>query len=257
MNKLTTQSNISKKQVEILSFLYRFRYLNRLQIQIMLGHSFHSQIYKWLNDLIKKGYLRSQDVPLNSTVYSLGPNAKKALSNISHTKPLLLKRLYRDKYYTDKFRTKCLMIADIYLSLKSSTKDNNETLHFYTRTDLYGDEDLIYPLPNAYFAIQKSDNKIDRYFIELFDQIEPRKLRMRINQYIKFGSNDWYYDNPDIPFPNIIIVCPSDKMKTHLYHYIQSMLDRNPELVFYLTTKDLVLNDFYNMKKVRIDSGSD
>jgi hypothetical protein len=166
----------------------------------------------------------------------------------------MLKRIHREKYYTDKFRLKCLLIADIYQSLVEYSRNINTELRFYTRTDLCRYDGLIDPLPNAYFAIQKQNKSFDRYFLELFDLINPEKLRMRINQYFRYyNSSEWYYENPDKQFPGIIIVCPSDKMKLNLYHHILYQyklndIDSDSDLTFYLTTRDEIKTNGFDMK---------
>ena len=50
MNK----NNLTKKQLEILTLLYRFRFLNRSQIQKLLNHKKISRINIWLKDLADK-----------------------------------------------------------------------------------------------------------------------------------------------------------------------------------------------------------
>jgi len=48
------KNNLTKKQLEILTLLYRFRFLNRSQIQQLLNHKKISRINLWLKDLYYK-----------------------------------------------------------------------------------------------------------------------------------------------------------------------------------------------------------
>ena len=47
---------ITNKQKEILLLLYRFRFLNRIQIQTLLNNKDYKNINLWLKDLTTKNY---------------------------------------------------------------------------------------------------------------------------------------------------------------------------------------------------------
>ncbi|MDA1317406.1 MAG: hypothetical protein O3B87_05310 [bacterium] len=47
---------ITNKQKEILHYLYRFRFLNRIQIQSLLNHKDPKNTNVWLKDLTTKNY---------------------------------------------------------------------------------------------------------------------------------------------------------------------------------------------------------
>ena len=51
---MDTINNITKKQLEIITLLYRFRFLNRLQIQKLLNQKQKNRINYWLKDLYDK-----------------------------------------------------------------------------------------------------------------------------------------------------------------------------------------------------------
>src|SRR5690348_2136007 len=54
---MTELPKLTKKQSEILRLLYRFRFLNRIQIQAFLEHKDPKTINLWLRDLRAKGYV--------------------------------------------------------------------------------------------------------------------------------------------------------------------------------------------------------
>jgi len=56
---------ITPKQQEIPKLIYKFRFLNRLQIQTLLNHENKRRINSWLKDLSKKEYL--EKVPKDNT----------------------------------------------------------------------------------------------------------------------------------------------------------------------------------------------
>jgi len=48
---------ITTKQQDILKHLYRYRFLNRIQIQALMGHKNNRRIAEWLKDLRDEQYL--------------------------------------------------------------------------------------------------------------------------------------------------------------------------------------------------------
>ena len=54
---MTELAKITKKQQVILKLLYRFRFLNRIQIQALMRHKDPKTINLWLRDLRAKGYV--------------------------------------------------------------------------------------------------------------------------------------------------------------------------------------------------------
>ena len=77
---MDTTNNITKKQLEILTLLYRFRFLNRSQIQKLLNQKDFKRIIINLNQLTNTNYIRryynSKTVTVPA-IYSLGLNGKK------------------------------------------------------------------------------------------------------------------------------------------------------------------------------------
>jgi hypothetical protein len=243
MKQSTQQLSIKPRQKQILFLLYKFRFLNRKHIQNLLDHQHHRAIQDWLNELtnqkyIKQYYDRSMQLP---AIYSLDNKGRKYLKTKPSVKPKILDRVWREAKYSPIFQNHCLFIGDIYLSLLSLTK-TNATLHFFTKTDLYSIAHLIKPSPDAYFAIKGKDNTIKRYFLDIFDDnLPPTALRLRVRKYFNYIASDEWQDNTDKPFPEIILVCPTTRLKNHLFYYIQRKLEEEPSLNFYLTTKEDII----------------
>ena len=67
---------ITNKQEEILWLLYTYRFLNRIQIQALMGHKGKRRIAEWLKDLRDKEYVhwiysdhfleKTKDTPQNN-----------------------------------------------------------------------------------------------------------------------------------------------------------------------------------------------
>lgn len=236
---------ITDKQIQILIFLYRFRYLNRPQIQTLMKHKNHRLIQSWLNEMKDLKLIKSffnKTVAASPTVYALDLEGRKYLRKNAGDKVdrSFLSKGWRDKSYTEEFRNHCMFLADVYLSLTAFCDEHKSKLNFHTKTDLYGMKGIINPGPDAFFAIKDSESNTVRYFIDVFDDIAKVFMRKRIKEYFAFfDSGDWEeYTNTN--FPEVIIICPDKKAKGHLFFYIQNKLN-DDEPRFYLTTKEQVL----------------
>lgn len=238
---MTDKFKISNKQKEILSLLFKFRFLTRKQIQTMLDHKYPSRIFSWLEELKDNDYLKysyTKNFDNQPAVYSLGKNGTKYLRR-EKAVGKQADKIRKEKNYSQKFKDNCIFIADIYLSL---LKLKDSKIHFYTKTDLSGMEHLISPKPDAYFATENKAG-IKRYFLEIFnDTLRPNILRHRVKAYLSYYESDDWQDNTDKPFPEIIFVCPSVRSKNHIYFYLKNKLD-DPELKIYLAVKENVVKN--------------
>lgn len=220
----------------------------------MLGHKHFNRVIIWLNELTKNEYITrnfKRELGNKPAVYFLNLKSKKILKDDklkeikSHQNiPLiidtsLLKRLYKEKNLSEKFRIHCMFLADIYLSLEDLIKEIGKgKLHFYSKTDLTGMEFLINPEPDCFFAIEENKRLTKRYFLDVFDPLPPRMiLRRRVRQYMDyFNSEDWQ-KNTKKPFPQIILVCPDMTSFKYLKRFIsKSLYSFWANMDFYLST---------------------
>ena len=239
---------LTKRQEQILSSLYRFRFLNRLHIQKLLGHKHFNRIIIWLNQLTTEHYIHRYYNPKTVTIaaqYSLGLKSRKYLLTKAKEKgstiqPHLLDRIWREHTLSDQFHTHCLFVADIYLSLVKLVKSTHATLYFFTKTDLYGHDYILNPHSDAYIAIKERNGKIKRYFLDVFDPLPPRMiLRRRVNQYVDYCDDNTFRETTKHSFPQVVLICPDDRSKRYLNRYIQKILEYS-DVEFFLTTWELV-----------------
>ncbi|NMC36236.1 hypothetical protein GYA49_04275 [Candidatus Beckwithbacteria bacterium] len=238
--------NITPRQHDILLLLYRFRFLNRLQLQNLLHHKDHKTINTWLKDLTQKnitGRIYSHKLKENTkpAIYYLATKSKHYLASQNQVNPKLLNRAYREKYRSQKFINHCLQLADFYLELLKTTEKNG-ILHFFTKTDLSTHYYLPYNRPDAYIARQNGKT-IKRYFLEIIDEDTPRfMLRKKIGQYIDYYFSEKWQRKTHHPFPAILIICPNETMDDFLKKYIAQSLEEEPEadIDFYLSLKDKI-----------------
>lgn len=99
---------------------------------------------------------------------------------------------------------------------------------------------MVNPLCDALISIE-NNGQTSRYFLEIFDDIPSIFMRKRVKEYLEYYNSDAWQDNTDNPFPEIIIICPSHRIKSHLYHFIQYKLGDDEEPVVYLAVREEVV----------------
>jgi hypothetical protein len=242
MSPLST-STISPRQLHILILLYRFRFLTRLHIQLLLGHKNHRLVLSWLNDLTTQHYLNrdfAKQLAAEPALYSLTTKGRKYLKNLDDPviKISVLNRVWRETNLSTEFKKECMFLADVYILLLTQSNTNNSTLHYSTKAELSGIPHLITPAPDAYVAIELQGSPTQRYFIDSFMDLPPRVLRARITAYHTYFESDEWHNNTDKPFPKILLICPNERLKKHLTYFIKSRLGELSELRLIVFTKD-------------------
>lgn len=209
----------------------------------MLDHKYPSRIFNWLDELKENDYLNysyQKNFDNLPAIYSLGKNGVKYLRR-DKTVGKKIDKVRKEAKCSTRFKDHCLFIGDIYLSLLKFTKSNNGKVHFYTKTDLSGIEHLISPHPDAYFAIEDKNSNIKRYFLEIFnDNLRTNILRHRVKAYLTYFDSDDWQDNTDKPFPEIILVCSTIKLKNHLFYYISQKLNEDDHPNIHLAVKEAI-----------------
>lgn len=235
---------ITPKQLQILLLLYRFRFLDRTQIQQFLNHKNHRRIIAWLNDLTNKNiigrkYSRKLKENTKPAIYHLATKSRGILLNHPDTSEKLLKRVYREKVRSKRLIDHCLLVANIYIYLEKQTRVTNNELHFFTKTDLSNHYYLPYNHPDAYIAVE-SEDETKRYFLEIIDEGTPRfMLRSKIELYIEYFEENTWNNKTGHPNPALLFVCPNETIKEFLHKHIAKELEEETEeeIDFYLTTK--------------------
>lgn len=244
MKKLKT----TLKQLEILNLLYRYRFLNRHQIQKFLNHKDPKRINTWLKDLhqnkiIGRHYSTKIGENTRPAIYYLSAKSKQVLSNINNPDITYtnLGRVYREHIRSRLFVERCIFIADLYFYLSDSLKPDQK-LSFFTKVELENFNYLPKPLPESYIAIL--DPKLNkRYFLEIFDENTPRFVaRSRVERYCEYKSLRLWERNSDQDFPAVLMVFSDQKLKDYMMTFIPRYFEEEyiDDISFFLTTKALI-----------------
>ena len=262
--------DITQKQIEIIELVYKFRFMNRHQIQKIMGHKDYRRINAWLKDLVDKKYL--------GRIYShkLLENTKPAIYYLDNHAILWcrynmgykyrqddelgtreVKKFYDDKNASETFRNHCLTLCDVYLQYKQREKDIKCEYQYLTKTELWTysktdkdfDEMKQY-IPDVFIekiTESKKDVTSTTFCLELFDSHVPRyALEYKVRQYIKLhDEEDWKrYGGLDEAFPQILFILPNQAKLNKLKNYIQELLSEAydvEDITFMLTTYKKVM----------------
>lgn len=235
--KTKPKRKLKQKKIDILMLLYKFRFLNRIQIQTLLNHKKFNRIIIWLNELAKDKYIireYKRTIDAKPAVYFLGTSGREELIGKENINQSLLKRVYQEKRASLIFKNHCIIIADIYISLVQLAKEHNAQLKFFTKTDLTDIKYLILPHPDAYFSIEQKEIT-KRYFLEVFDEYPSGKwLYKRVQQYFYYYSQNFWQDRNTNPFPEIIFVYHDPDTKKDLERMIKRRLEDEENISFSL-----------------------
>lgn len=240
-----TTDTLTDKQLEIVYLIYRFRFLNRIQIQQFLNHKDHSLIIRYLKELTDKQILNriysTTRANINTpSIYYLGTKSRLALKDHNKCNPDVLGRVYREKYRSDSFREHSMFIADLYFHFQKAAEQESSVCHFYTATDISTVAYAPLPLPDAYITITNGKKHIKRYFLDVFlDRMPMFAVRRRINQYCRYFNGNYWQDHNKDPFPKVLLICPSLRIQHSLLRSILQLLEvEDANISFFLGLKD-------------------
>ncbi len=238
--------SITPKQQEILKLIYRYRFLNRIQIQTFLNHKNKKNINTWLKDLTDKQilgrhYTNTIKENTKPAIYYLITKSKQFLITDPDINQDILKRLYRDKKSSEKLINHSVLLADYYFHQLNLL--DGRALQFITKTDLVGRDSLPSKLPDAYISI-KDKNATNRCFLEIIDEGTPRFiLRAKIQMYIEYFASHAWQGSTNYPFPDILLLCPNTTIKDFLQKHITRAMEQEPDIdiEYFLSTNSPIL----------------
>jgi len=242
------QPKITTKQQEIILLLFKFRFLDRTQIQKLLKHKNHQLINSWLKNLtnkeyIKRKYNRSFPDNLKPAIYYLANNGIGYLKDPGGYDPAVLKYLYNEKLRSETFIDRCLLLTDIYLNLKSRETDKLKfSLYLACDYDKLKESDLLKKLNPSSYLIQKKSDHAKFYFIEILSDLPVQWLRQKVKRYLKLYEESEWEVLTKRDFPNLLMICPNYRVLDYLQKYIKRLLTTfdEPTISINLTTVDKV-----------------
>lgn len=234
---------ITKKQQTIINLLYHFRFLNRIQIQIILNHKDRKTINEWLSDLTKKGYIdriysnKTITDKIKPAIYYIAKGGVKYLKSSGDYDSKALHKLYYEKDRTQDFINRSILIADIYLKLSDETKDKASfTMSVPSIYPEHTFGELLTELSPHGFIEQKQNGKTEHYFIEILGDLPATRIRQRLKRYLSlYESNEWESGTGE-EFPTLLVICPDEKTLIYAKRFLKRKFsEMDDELLASLT----------------------
>ena len=226
-----TSSQLPKTQLQVLHYLYRFRFLTSRQISTLLNHknirltNYHLQALT-AGNYIGRHYTRSLGLANQPAVYFLMSGSFKVLEGAKGVDKRALRRVYREKIRSLQFIARSSFIAQYFLHLRENSQKSALTLHFFTKTDLLAHPYVLHPLPDAYFARVDKTGKVKRYFVELIDDLSPRFVfRNRVKQYNDYLEDGKFEQVTGHSFPTILFICSGVASLAYLKKHLARIYD--------------------------------
>jgi len=235
--------HLTNREKEIVELVYKFRFINRHQIQKILNHKDARRINAWLKILTQAnffGRIYSHKLLENTkpAIYYLSGVGIQYIKEINKLELRDVKKFYQDKNASQKFIDHCINISEFYTKMRAYERTTDNKYLLFTKTECYTNELLSELKPDLY--ITKTENKkITRFFLDILDPHVPRyALRYRIKQYIEF-YDEWYEEEK---FPYVLLVLPDQKKMRHLMKYAAKQ-DFDEGLKFQFATIDNLLKE--------------
>jgi hypothetical protein len=209
---------ITKKQQELLRLIYRYRFLQRNQLQAFMHHKDKKRSSSWLKDLRDKQYLSwlyAPDDPIEKTkpaVYYMGINGIRFLRALNEYPPEELRKRYKEATRQQPFIDRCLLLANCCLNLEANSKGNKH-YSYMTESDYVNPEsdyNFISEL-KPHLCFEKTvANQTTNYLLEVFDNSLPRyRVKKRLKDYVDYlYSGDWEYEMGS-QLPIVLLICPA------------------------------------------------
>ncbi len=239
--------HITPKQLEILLLLYRFRFLNRHQLQHFFNHKDPKRLNTWLKHLttqniIGRHYSTKLKENTKPAIYYLTTGAKQILSTQPTIQESQLKRVYREKHRSLRLQDHCIFLADFYLILEHYATNQQATLHYFSATELVTHQYLPKRLPDAYISLTDTTTT-RRYFVLNVDSGTPRfMLRSLITHYLEYLNSSTWKKQTGHNNPSILIICPNESIQTFLHQFgAQALEEELSEAQLFTGLKDDIL----------------
>lgn len=219
---------LTNKQREIIHLLYKYRFLNRIQIQTLMGHKDYKTINVWLKDLRANNYVEwiySTDFAERTkpAIYYLGLNGIRLLKTFERHDIEELRKRYRESSRSQTYIDRCLLLADCCITLEQARVkgEATESWYFYETEADYMEESYYHFLtdselihPNLCLSKQKNEGgnevTVHSYLLEVFDATLPRyRIKKRLSNYVEYLEDGiWDGETDDENQPIILFVCP-------------------------------------------------
>lgn len=271
---MNTLPKLTNKQQEILKLLYQFRFLNRIQIQMLMKHKDYKTINVWLKDLRENGYVEwiystHFAEKTKPAVYYLALNGIRHFKATGFYPAEEITKRYRESERSQTYIDRCILIANCCMALEAARDESNpssQSWYFYeTEADFIEESYYHFILESesirpslcfsgdVYEAGDAEPVTEETYLLEAFDATLPRyRMKKRMTDYVTYlddESEEWKEGSETDKLPVILIVCPKTSDLIYAKRLTRGLMadmwdeDEERPHVRFTTTEQLKAND--------------
>lgn len=219
---------ITMRQKDILDLLYKHRFLNRIQIQALLGHKDYKNTNLWLKDLREKQYVEwiystHFAEKTKPAVYYLGINAIRHFRQNNIHPDEFVRKYYREAGRSQAFIDRCILLADTCVAFQQYNDANGDDDWYYYETEaeytekgffhFLADTDIHPHLCHSKMTKDEDgeDKTVTSYTVEVFEPTLPRhSVRRRLKNYVQFlDGEEWQSETDEDKLPVALFICPT------------------------------------------------
>ena len=249
-------SRRSKRQAELLEFIYASRFVTTKQVQAFLGKKQIQQAQQRLNTLLAKGYIdrrfTNEDRLLGRYAsYYLSVDGLKLLKH--YGSPQALKNMRKDVTASESFVKHNITIGDVTADLKRIYRDATWLMILTKNELLRKDNDdgsegykpasasFPRPLPDMYIDHMFGEDDWAHYLAEVWHSSIPFWVyRKRIQYYIEYVDSDECEEAFCGELPPVLLICDTPTQQRRVQRYLRRMYDQidEDELRFFVTNRE-------------------
>lgn len=217
---------LTNQQHDILLHLLRFRFLDRSQLQQLLGLTDYKNLNKLFQQLTEHDYIGKITRTKTPTIYHLAPNGIRELKTHPKVNEQSLKKLSRESDRSDAFIQRCLLIASLNLDLRVRVAKTIKYGMFvpsdYPALPLA--TELTELEPHA-FVIREKAKQIDQLFIEILSDLPTKHLRTQLKRYITAFDEQTWQAATNMPFPALLLIAPTPDVQKTAQRLMKQLMD--------------------------------
>ncbi len=224
------KNSLTKRQVEILNLIFKFRFVSILQIQRLFSHKYSSRINKWILSMMQEGYIgRVYDrYVMKGRLSSILYLDKRGIVYIKNEYMLkgsgYFKKLSREEKVSFVTKDHSLKTLDIYILLLEYANEHGHILKYFSKAELSQMSLYRDIKADGYFIYETHIGKRG-VFLEIDLESESSKTFLKkIRKYIDFYFTfKWSVSAEDI-FPIVCIICVTHARKVFLLNEIEKIM---------------------------------
>lgn len=235
---MTTSNSLNSKQVDLLKFIAKYRFITVAQVQKTFNLSSRPSVNLKLNVLVRSGHLEklydsTYKLAGKPAVFFLTPEGlREAQKHLPYITDSLIRNSYSDKRASDSLVQESARI----LELCEALTQNYPGIKALTARQLADIDYMPRPLPNIYLAHQTGDH-VTRYFLYYFQDVKRYDVAVnaKIAQLMKYRESG-NYDQSGNNFPTILLVCDSAAIERLAQRTMLRVLNKSYESIHAYTT---------------------